>query len=91
MTEYDNTNRGAFWPNDRTREGKQDPQFTGSMDVEGVGYWISGWKRRADAKPGAPSLSFTIKQKEPTKAARSANPQTQVAPVEDFSDSIPFN
>jgi len=93
MTEYDNTNRGAIWPNDRMRDGKQDPQFTGTLNVDGAEYWVSAWKRKADAKPGAPSLSFTVNPKHTNLAAR--NPQPQPAPQpapqeEDFSDSIPF-
>lgn len=35
-------NRGAMFDNDRKATEKH-PDFTGSIDVEGVVYWISGW------------------------------------------------
>lgn len=79
---YDNTNRGAIWPNDRMREGKQDPQFTGSLNVEGREYWVKAWRKKPDAKEGAPSLSFVIDPKDEQKAP---NPGP-----DDFDDDIPF-
>ncbi len=87
MTEYDNTNRGAIWPNDRMREGKQDAHFTGSVNVEGVEYWVNAWKRKPDAKEGSPSLSFSLNRKDQNHAP---NPGNQSPPADDFSDEIPF-
>lgn len=83
---YDNTNRGAIWKNEKMRSDKQDPQFTGSLDVEGVEYWVSAWKRKPDAKPGAPALSIAINRKEP-KAAGNASGGV---PDPEFDDEIPF-
>jgi hypothetical protein len=60
---YDNTNRGQVWPNSK-KEKETHPDFTGTVDVEGVEYWVSAWKRKPDANPKAPSLSFSIKKKE---------------------------
>ena len=90
MSEYDNTNRGSIWPNDRMREGKKDPEFTGSLNVDGVEYWVSAWKRKPDANPKAPSLSFSVNRKDENRAP---NPQSQPAQDAelDFDDSIPFN
>jgi len=85
MTDYDNTNRGQIWPNDKMRDDKQDPEFTGTLNVEGVEYWVSGWKRKPDANPKAPSLSFSIKAKD---SQRAPNPGPQNAP--DFDNSLPF-
>jgi len=88
MTEYDNTNRGAIWPNDRMREGKKDPEFTGSLNVDGVEYWVSAWKRKPDAKVGAPSLSFSVNRKDTNRAP---NPAKEQPVVDDpFRDEIPF-
>ena len=89
MTEYDNTNRGAIWPNDRMREGKQDAQFTGSLNVDGVEYWVNAWKRKPDAKEGSPSLSFSINRKDANTAPRPVAPTPPVH--DDFGDQeIPF-
>lgn len=87
MTEYDNTNRGAIWPNDRMREGKQDPEFTGHLNVDGVEYWFNAWKRKPDAKKGSPSLTFSVSRKDQNRAP---NPQSQPEPEPDFSDDIPW-
>ncbi len=85
MSDYDNTNRGSIWKNDK-QETERHPDFTGSLDVEGVEYWVSAWKRKPDANPKAPALSFSIRAKEQQPAAPAA------APVQDngFDDSIPF-
>ena len=86
--DYDNTNRGSIWKNDRMRDGKQDPQFTGTLNVEGVEYWISAWKRKAGAKSGSPALNFTLNRKDANKAP---NPAKQEAPQEEYDDTeIPF-
>ena len=60
---YDNTNRGSIWKNEK-KETDNHPDFTGNLDVDGVEYWVSAWKKKADANPNAPSLSFSIKPKE---------------------------
>ena len=60
---YDNTNRGQIWKNDK-KETENHPDFKGSINVEGVEYWVSGWKRKPDANPKAPALSFSIQAKE---------------------------
>lgn len=40
--QYDNTNKGALFPNDRKSKPNQ-PDYKGSINIEGVEYWISGW------------------------------------------------
>ena len=78
--EYDRTNRGSIWKNDK-KQTDNHPDFTGSLDVNGVEYWVSAWKRKPDANPKAPALSFSIKPKE-------AQPEPKPEP--DFDDPIPF-
>ena len=79
--EYDNTNRGSIWKNEK-KETEKHPDFTGSLNVDGVEYWVSAWKRKPDAKENAPALSFSIKRKEARQASK---------PVEtEFDDPIPF-
>ena len=63
MTEYSNVNRGAIWSN-KDKRSDSHPDFKGSIDVEGVEYWLSAWKRKPDANPKAPALSFSIQKKE---------------------------
>jgi hypothetical protein len=66
---FDNTNRGSIWPNKKKRPDKQDADFTGSINVNGVEYWINAWKRKEGASPDAPSLSFTVRPKDAQQEA----------------------
>lgn len=42
MTTYDNTNRGVLFDNDR-KETDSHPDMTGSINIDGVDHWFSGW------------------------------------------------
>ena len=52
MTTFDNTNRGSIRKNDKKQSDKH-PDFTGELNVDGILYWVSAWKRKADAHPNA--------------------------------------
>lgn len=82
MTQYDNTNRGQIWKND-DKQSDTHPDFKGSLNVNGTEFWVSAWKRKADANPKAPALSFSIKAKEDKPAAAPAPAQAQ---PDDFDD-----
>jgi len=43
VTEYDNNLSGALFKNNRKRDGRQDPDYTGSCEIDHVGYWVSAW------------------------------------------------
>lgn len=47
--QYDNTNSGIMYRNENRKTDKH-PEFTGSISVGGVDYWLSGWVN--DGKPG---------------------------------------
>ena len=85
MSDYDNTNRGSIWKNDK-KETENHPDFTGSLNVGGLEYWVSAWKRKADANPKAPALSFSVKPKDEQQS-----PQEQSTGADfDDSEAIPF-
>lgn len=89
MSEYDNTNRGQIWPNeDKTAETPTWADFKGTLDVDGQEFWVSAWKRKPDANPKAPSLSFSIKRKEAQQPA--SQPQPAASSGDDGFDDIPF-
>lgn len=79
MADFDNRNRGSIWKNDR-KEMDSHPDFTGTLNVEGVEYWVSAWRRKEGASDKAPALSFSIKPKE-AKSARSM-PKAKMADVQ---------
>ena len=81
--DFDDTNRGAVWKNDRKTTEKH-PDFKGSMNVEGVEYWLSGWLRAPGANPKSPSLRLSVQPKDKPAAQPASRPK------DEFSDDIPF-
>ena len=63
MEQYDNTNRGSIWKNDR-RETEKNPHFTGVANVEGREFYVSAWKKDKDGNPKAPVVTFSFKPKD---------------------------
>ena len=89
---YDNTNRGSIWKNDR-KTTDTHPDFTGTLNVEGVEYFFDAWKRKQDANPKAPALTFSIKRKDkqPETPSRQPSHADKPAAMDDFADDdIPF-
>ena len=94
MSNYDNTNRGVLFKNDR-KEKDSHPDYKGSINADGVEYWLSAWMKDG-AKGKFMSFSLTPKEQVQTAAQvtqKVAPPQRQqqAAPVvlDDDSD-IPF-
>ena len=59
MPEYDNNNKGALFT--ESRGGKRD--LSGSIVVDGIDYWISGWNK--EPKSGGDSfISLSVQKKE---------------------------
>ena len=83
--QYDNTNRGVLFINDR-KESENDPDRTGSLNVGGVEFYLSGWLKTS--KQGKQFLSLSVKPKDKRQAkapARTAAPE-----LDDGSTDIPF-
>ena len=81
--EYDNTNRGALFRNDdKDQNDDKDRDYSGTLDVEGNEYWISGWVRTS--KNGKKYLTLSIKPKQDKP------PATNKSRADDFDDPIPF-
>ena len=91
MSDYEKNNRGQIWPNDK-KTTDAHPDFRGDINVDGVMYWVSAWRRKADANPKAPSLTFSIQKKEVPEAVRqAAKGQANPSTLDDFDDKdIPF-
>lgn len=87
MIDFDNTNRGQIWKNDK-KETEKHPDFTGSLNVEGKEYWVNGWKRKEGANEKAPALSFSIKLKEDKQADKPAKKDSGT-PL-DMDSDVPF-
>ena len=94
MTEYDNTNRGALFANNR-KERNSQPDRTGSLNVDGVEYFIDGWLKKSRDGNQFLSLSVKRKDKQPapvprTHGERPGGPKSRPAADFDESDDIPF-
>ncbi len=61
--QFDNTNRGALWDNaSKKREGKNDPDFSGNVNVNGEEFIISAW-RKEQKHQNSPVLSISVRPK----------------------------
>lgn len=78
--DYDNTNRGSLFKNDRKDDAKF-PDYKGSINVEGTEYWLSAWIKLS--KDGNKFMSLSLKNK---NADASLQPKKKVA----HEDDIPF-
>jgi len=48
MAQYDNTNSGILARNEN-RKTEKHPEYTGSLNVNGVDYWVSAWVNEGKA------------------------------------------
>ena len=84
--QYDNTNRGALFINNRRTTDKH-PNMAGSINVGGQEYWISGWTK-FKSNSGEKFLSLSVTPKEENRT-----PRPDAAPATDGMDDlgdIPF-
>ncbi|MGE5165320.1 MAG: hypothetical protein ACM3IH_15015 [Sphingobacteriales bacterium] len=96
MTQYDDSNRGQIWKNDR-KEKDTHPDFKGSQNIvcpdcgKAHDYWVSAWKRKEGANPKAPALSWKSEQKDGQRAAAGTE-RTAARPSlkDEMNDEIPF-
>ena len=89
MTNFDNTNKGALSRNER-REKDTQPEYTGTINVEGVEYWLSGWvKERKDGS--GKFFSLSVKRKEPITLGPDPEPPARRGSMKDqLADDLPF-
>lgn len=76
--EYDNTNSGTLFDNER-KEKETHPDFTGTLNVDGKEFWVSAWKKTS--KTGKRFFSLSVKSKDAAK---------QVVKKSDPEDEIPW-
>ena len=87
MPEYDNTNKGAIWKNEK-KQKDTDFDFTGSVNVEGKEFLIGAWRKAPGAKDNAPALKFSLTPKTGGGYVKNSDPTPPPAPV--TNEDIPF-
>lgn len=65
MTQYDNTNKGALFRNNR-KTSDSYPDFSGSVNVNGHDFWISAWVKQD--KNGNNYFSLSTRAKDGTSS-----------------------
>lgn len=82
MSDYDNTNSGALFKNDKDGGNPNWPDYKGKINVDGTDYWLSAWIK--DGKNGK-FMSLSVKPKEVTGTTPRA-----AAKRDEPTDDIPF-
>ena len=82
-------NKGNLFKNENKREGKQDSDYSGQLNVEGKIYWLNGWINTD--KNGKKYLGVSVRPKE----QKSDQQKMRVVGGSDvekpgFDDEIPF-
>lgn len=80
MSQYDNTNSGALFINDRKGSNDRQPNLRGSINVEGTEYWVSAWTKQIKNGPraGQKMISLAIQPKEDAPAQLNAEDDTDI-------------
>ena len=79
MSDYDNTDQGAIFKNDK-KETENQPDYRGSINTDGTDYWLSAWIKTA--KSGVKYMSLSVQKKE--QRANTDQYQTQDDPDSPF-------
>lgn len=80
--QYDNTNRGVLFKNDK-KEQDNHPDYKGQINIDGVEYWLSSWIKRSDK---GTFMSLSVKPKEDASTKAAPKRATVTEPI----DEIPF-
>lgn len=63
-------NSGSLWPNDKKTQ-ENHPDRTGTLNVGGVEYWISGWIKKT--KDGRSYMNLSVKPKQQRSQRRDSD------------------
>ena len=85
--EYDNTNRGVLFKNDR-KEKETHPDYKGSYtNGDGQEFWLSAWLKKDKNGNTFMSLSTTAKDEVHNKGMQQAR---QAMQPKELDDDLPF-
>ena len=82
---YDNTNSGLLGKNDRMRDGKRDPEYTGDCEIhcphcaQNFALWISAWVNTSGPQSKTPGRKFFGLKFKPKEDRTSAAPSSRMS------------
>ena len=85
MSDYDNTNSGALFKNDKGDNEKR-PDYKGNINVDGQEFYISAWLR--EAKSGKKFMSLKVEPKDKDAAPKTGGKPEFKSECDD--QDIPF-
>lgn len=88
MSGYDNTNKGVLFKNER-KQGKQ-PDYNGSINVDGVEKDIAAWLQKGKSGKMFMSLKVSDKYVPDNQGQEQQRPQQQTIPEASVDEEIPF-
>ena len=88
MAEYDNTNRGVLFKNDKG-DNPQRPDYSGEINVNGVDMRLAAWIRESQKGTKFLSLSVSEKDAAPVSTTPDASGMKKLS-VDLGDDEIPF-
>ena len=94
--QFDNTNKGVLFNNADQKQSPSHPDYKGSINIEGVEYWISGWIKPMAKDPAKRFLSLSAQPKQaaapapPARAPQRPVPAKQKSGFDDFDDEPAF-
>lgn len=82
--QYDNTNKGVLFINDR-KERDTHPDRKGSINIDGKEYWLSGWDKNTSR---GDTISLSVQPKEAAGMTQKSNASPMGSNFQD--DDLPF-
>ena len=74
MSNYDKTNRGVLFKNEGDKKRENGPDYSGSLNVDGVEHFLDAWIKTAQT--GRKFMSVSVKRKQQQEAP---NPRSKQA------------
>jgi len=89
--EYSKENRGVLFKND-DKQSDNHPDYKGSINIDGIEYWLSSWIKFSKLGNRFMSLSVQPKQQQAPKSVNKAKQAPQAVDTSGFDDldGIPF-